>query len=297
MAKRDYYDVLGVPRDANEGEIKRAFRELARRYHPDVNADDTAAEGRFKEINEAYAVLSDERARGRYDRYGHDAAQRPAAPSTGFGTVVDAVDDLIGDILKRRRERKRGSDLRYTLELTVKEAALGCSKTIRVPDHKGTEQIFTVAIPGATEEGAVKTLRGEGAPGKAGGTAGDLHVHIRIRDDGVFRIEGRDIWCELPISFPQAALGAVIEVPTIEGPVRMRIPEGTQSGAVFRIRGKGGATRTSRGDQLVRVIVETPRALSQQQRELLERFAADGGDPIVHPSRARFLDKVKGFLS
>lgn len=297
MAKRDYYEVLGVPRDASEAEIKRAFRELARRYHPDVNADDSAAEGRFKEINEAYATLSDDRTRGRYDRYGHVGANRSPAPSSGFGSVVDAVDDLIGDILKRRRERRRGTDLRYTLELTVKEAALGCSKTIEVPDQMGVPQVFTVAIPGGTSEGTIRTLRGEGERGKEGGSPGDLHVHIRIREEAVFRMEGSDVWCEVPISFPQAALGAVIDVPTIDGSVRMRIPEGTQSGSVFRVRGKGGATRVGRGDQLVRVVIETPTSLTPKQRGLLEQFALDSGDPIVHPQRAKFLDKVKEFLS
>ena len=300
--KRDYYDVLGVERAADEADLKRAFRELARKYHPDIN-DSDEAEGRFKEANEAYAVLSDAKARARYDKYGHSGIERDDA-STGFGAVVDAFDDIIGDILRRRRKKKRGRDLRYTLELTFEEAAFGCTKTIRIPDPSvggaATEREFTVNIPSGTKEGAVKMMRGEGEGGRGGASPGDLHVIVRISQHSVFRREGNEVWCDVPISFPQAALGAVVDVPTLDGKVRMRIPEGTQSGRVFRIREKGiprGAGKNAqRGDQLVRVILETPTGLNRRQRELLEAFANVTGDAIAHPQKKGFLDKVRGLF-
>lgn len=300
--KRDYYDVLGVDRDADESDLKRAFRELARKFHPDINSSDEA-EGRFKEANEAYAVLSDEKSRARYDKYGHSGVNREEATS-GFGAVVDAFDDIIGDILRRRKQKKRGRDLRYTLELTFEEAAFGCTKTIRIPDTRsgsaGREREFTVNIPAATKEGAVKMLRGEGERGRGGGGAGDLHVILRIKQHPVFRREGAEVWCDVPISFPQAALGAVIDVPTLDGKVRMRVPEGTQSGRVFRIRQKGlprGSSKNAqRGDQLVKVVVETPTGLNKRQRELLESFANETGDAIAHPQKKGFLDKVRGLF-
>lgn len=300
--KRDYYDVLGVDRDAEDADLKRAFRDMARKYHPDIN-DSDEAEGRFKEANEAYAVLSDAKSRARYDKYGHSGINREES-SSGFGAVVDAFDDIIGDILRRRRQKKRGRDLRYTLELTFEEAARGCTKTIRIPDSRGGstggEREFTVNIPPATKEGAVKMLRGEGERGRGGGAPGDLHVILRIKQHPVFRREGSEVWCDVPISFPQAALGAVIDVPTLDGKVRMRVPEGTQSHRVFRIRQKGLPRGTGknaqRGDQLVKVIVETPTGLNKRQRELLETFANESGDAVAHPQKKGFLDKVRGLF-
>jgi molecular chaperone DnaJ len=302
--KRDYYEVLGVDREATDAELKRAFRELARKYHPDINPGDERAEDRFKEANEAYAVLSDARTRSRYDRHGFSAVGGAEGPQSGFGSVVDAFDDIIGDILRRRKQRKRGRDLRYTLELSFEEAAFGCEKTIRIPDPQGAEATgkprereFSVSIPPGTREGAVKMLRGEGERGKGGAAPGDLHVIVRVVEHPMFRREGHDVWCEVPVSFPQAALGTVVEVPTLDGKVRMRVPEGTQSGRVFRIRGRGiprSASRGAvRGDQLVRVTVETPTNLSERQRELLEAFAEDGGEGVAHPQKKGFLDKLR----
>ncbi len=302
--KRDYYEVLGVDRKADDAELKRAFREMARKYHPDVNPSHSA-EDRFKEANEAYAVLSDPKARARYDRYGFAGVGGGGGDSqgSGFGAVVDAFDDIIGDILRRRRQKKVGRDLRYTLEISFEEAAFGCSKTIRIPHPSAgnhdprAEKEFTVKIPPGTKEGAVKMIRGEGEPGRGGANPGDLHVIVRIKDHPVFRREEHDVWCEVPVSFPQAALGAVIDVPTLDGKVRMRVPAGTQSGRVFRIRGKGVPRTTSlsgvRGDQLVRVTVETPTGLTDRQRQLLEEFANVSGDSVAHPQKKGFLDKVK----
>lgn len=300
--KRDYYDVLGVAKDADDAELKRAFRELARKYHPDINTGDDA-EDRFKEANEAYAVLSDPKSRARYDRFGHAGIDGGGdQPSSGFGAVVDAFEDVIGDIIRRRRARKRGRDLRYTLELTFEEAAFGCTKKIEVPDPRdgGGERrnrTFTVSIAPGTKEGAVKMIKGEGERGKSGGAAGDLHVYVRVKEHPVFSREGSDVWCEVPISFAQAALGAVVEIPTLDGKVKMRIPEATQSGRVFRIRNKGiPRSGNNRGDHKVRVIVETPNGLTPRQRELLEQFADASGESVAHPQKKGFLDKVKALF-
>ena len=309
--KRDYYEILGVDRNADDAEIKRAFRELARKYHPDVNQGDTAAEDRFKEANEAYAVLSDSKTRARYDRFGHSAVQGVGDPgTTGFSTVVDAVDDILGDIIgeawRKRKQRKRGRDLRYTLEVSLEEAIFGCKKSISVPGPRsadgtsGPERKFTVSLAPGTKEGAVKTIKGEGEPGRSGGAPGDLCVLIRITEHALFRREGNDIWCEVPVSFPQAALGDTIDVPTIDAKVRMRIPKGTQSGRVFRLRNKGvprGPGRGGlRGDQLVKVIVETPTGLTERQRELLKEFAEESGESLAHPQKKTFLDKLEELL-
>jgi len=303
--KRDYYEVLGVSRDADEVELKRAFRELARRYHPDMNSSDANAEDKFKEANEAYGVLSDPKLRTRYDRWGHGGIDRDmAAQATGVGSVVEAVEEMLGE-WRRRRKRKNGRDLRYTLELTFEEAALGCTKTIQVPRGAPADRAagrpprkeeFTVTVPPGSREGALKTLRGEGEPGEQGGPPGDLVVIVRIAEHPIFRREGDDVWCDVPISFTQAALGAVIDVPTVEGKVKMRIPEGTQSGRVFRMRGRGApraGDKDRRGDQLVKVQVETPSGLTARQRQLLEEFARISGETIAHPRRKGFLDRVK----
>lgn len=301
-AKSDYYEVLGVEQSADDAELKRAYRELARKYHPDLNSS-PAAEEKFKKANEAYAVLSDARARARYDRYGHSAVE---GDGVGFGSVVDAFDDLLGDILRRRRQKKRGRDLRYTLEIELQDAAFGCEKTIKIPDTRRTEdgadgprvfRTFTVAVPAGTRDAAVRLIKGEGEPGRGGGGNGDLNVIIRVKDHPMFRREGFDILCEVPVSFPQAALGSLVDVPTLDGKVRMRIPEGTQSGRVFRMRNRGmprtAAKGGPRGDQLVTVVVETPTGMSERQRELLQQFSADSGEPLAHPQKRGFVDKLR----
>lgn len=299
--KRDYYEVLGVHRDADASELKRAFRELARRYHPDVNPGDRVSEDRFKEANEAYAVLSDERARARYDRHGFAGVGQASDGAPGFGSVVDIFDDLIGDVLRRRKQRRRGRDLRYTLEVSFEEAAFGCEKTIRIPGARGDEREFTVTIPPGTKEGTIRRMRGEGESGEGKGPPGDLHVIVRIAEHPVFSRDGHDVWCEVPISFAQAALGGAISVPTLDGKVRMRIPEGTQSGRVFRMRGKGipraAGKNAPRGDQFVRAVVETPTQLSERQRELLQAFADASGDGNAHPQTRGFLDKLRSLFA
>jgi molecular chaperone DnaJ len=305
--KRDYYEVLEVPRDATDAELKRAFRELARKYHPDINPSRTA-EDKFKEANEAYAILSDPRDRARYDRYGFagvSGAGGQGGVPPGFQNVKNVIDDLLNDVLRRRQQKKqkqRGRDLRYTLEVTLEEIVRGCTKSISIPGKDGAPaKEFEVVIAPGTEEGALRTIRGEGQKGDEGGTTGDLCVIVRIAEHPVFERKGSDLQCEVPVTFPQAALGAMVEVPTVEGMVKMKIPEGTQSGRVFRIRGRGiqkpGKKAGERGDQLVRVVVETPTRLSERQRQLLEDFAADAGQELAYPQQRGFLDKLRDFLS
>lgn len=295
--KRDYYVVLGVSRDTSELEIKRAFRELARKYHPDVNADDAGE--KFREINEAYAVLSDKDSRARYDRWGH-----PDDGSSGFAAVVDAAQDIINDVFRRRKAKAKGKDIRYTLEVSFEEAAFGVSKTITLPDPSTSRaRELTVVIPAGMKEGTVKTIKGEGEMGKGGATNGDLHVQIRIADHGVFKRDGLDVRSELTITFAQAALGDVLEVPTLDGDVKMRIPPGTQPGGVMRLRGKGvpqSAGKTApRGDHLVTVQVEVPTELTARQRELIEELGKSSGQSpggAAPAGKRRLLDRVRSLL-
>ncbi len=300
--RRDYYDVLGLAKDATDADIKRAYRELARTYHPDLNPQGA---DRFKEINEAYAVLCDKDRRARYDRWGHEGDGGGAG---GIGSVMDAVEDVLGDVLRRRKGKLRGRDLRYTLEVDFRDAAFGTSKTIHIPDGPAGDasgsptrtREFQVVIPAGTREGSVKMIKGEGEPGRNGGQPGDLHVIVRVKEHPLWKREGFDVWCEVPITFPQAALGAVIDVPTLDGNVRMRIPEGSQSGRVFRIRGRGvpraAGKSAPRGDHLVKVFVEVPSQLTARQRELIEELATVAGEERAHPQKKSFLDRVRSLL-
>jgi molecular chaperone DnaJ len=306
--KRDYYEVLGVRRDADELELKRAFRELARKFHPDVNPGQHA-EDRFKEANEAYAVLSEPQSRARYDRHGFAGVGMAEAGGAagGFGTVAHAVDEIFGDLLRRRKAKRRGRDLRYTLEVSFAEAALGCVKSIEVSLSGETgatatpKKSFEVVIPPGTKDGAVRMIRGEGEAGKNGAGTGDLHVIVRVASHPMFRREGYDVWCEVPITFAQAALGAVVEVPTLDGVVKMRIPAGVQSGRVFRMAGKGIPRTPSaagpRGDQRVKVSLETPTSLTPRQRELFEELARTTGEaPMSHPKKQGFVDRLRSLF-
>ncbi len=295
--KRDYYVELGVSRDVSELEIKRAFRELARKYHPDVNSEDGGE--RFREINEAYAVLSDKDARARYDRWGH-----PDDGSSGFSAVVDAAQDIINDVFRRRKTKAKGKDIRYTLEVTFEEAAFGASKTITLPDPSTSRaRELTIVIPAGMKEGTVKTLKGEGEQGKGGAANGDLHVQIRIAEHRVFTRDGLDVKSELTITFAQAALGDVVEVPTLDGDVKMWIPPGTQPGGVMRLRGKGvpqaAGKAAPRGDHLVTVQVVVPTELTPRQRELIEELGRSEGQAVgavVPAGKKRLLDRVRSLL-
>ncbi|HET9986992.1 MAG TPA: J domain-containing protein [Kofleriaceae bacterium] len=302
--KRDYYVVLGITKDASEADVKRAFRELARKHHPDVNPED-AGEA-FREINEAYAVLSNRDSRARYDRWGHPGEDN----SSGLGAVVDAAQDMFNEILRRRRGKQKGADTRYTLEVTFEEAAFGTEKTITIPAAgQGPGQTLSakpreikIVVPTGTKDGATKVVKGEGEPGKLGSQAGDLQVSIRVAEHPKFRRDGLDVHSDYTITFAQAALGAVLDLPTLDGDVKMRIPEGTQPGRAFRIRGRGipqaSGKNAPRGDHLVHVQVEVPTELTQKQRELIEELARASGEEtaVATAPKKRLLDRVRSLL-
>lgn len=295
--KRDYYVVLGVERTATETEIKRAFRELARKHHPDVAVVGDDGE-RFREINEAYAVLSDKDSRARYDRWGH-----ADEGGSGLSAVVDAAQEIINDVFRRRRGKQKGKDLRYTLEVTFEEAAFGTSKPIAIPATPETgkgREVSVVVAPGV-KDGTLKTFRGEGEPGKGGAAAGDLIVMIRVAEHATFTRDNNDVRSEHVISFATAALGGVIDVVTLDGPVKMRIPDGTQPGRVFRIRGRGipqaAGKNAPRGDHLVSVQVEVPTSLTPRQRELIEELARTTNTELAPAApRKGLLDRVRSLL-
>jgi molecular chaperone DnaJ len=358
-AKRDYYEILGVDRNADADGLKKAFRKMAMQYHPDRNPGDKAAEESFKEASEAYEILSDAERRARYDRFGHQGLEGFSAQSYGAVNFNDIFGEIFGDIFGggRRRGRSRGQDLRYNLEIAFEEAAFGSEVKVKIPRPKRCEEcagtgskskqlrtcptcggagevrftqgFFAVArpcsqcngsgkvvsdpcrvckgsgttdsitelsvkIPPGVDTGTRVRLSGEGEPGENGGPPGDLYVVVHVREHPLFHREESEVLCEVPISVVQAALGAHIEVPTLDGMVKMRIPEGTQSGKVFRLKGKGipFLHGGGRGDQHVRVLVETPQNLSAKQRELLEQFAEAAGES-VNPQATSFFRKVK----
>jgi molecular chaperone DnaJ len=360
VSKRDLYEVLGVDRSADEDAIKKAFRKLALKYHPDRNPGDKQAEAKFREASEAYRILAEPAQRAKYDRFGHAAFDTGAA---GFDFSASGFEDLFGDIFGEffgasgRRGgggRRRGEDLSYNLEIEFEEAAFGCDKTISIPravpceDCKGTggkngaaptrcpacrgagqvrfqQGFFSIAktcgqcsgrgqivknpcdtctgsgrvrkqhslqvkVPGGVDTGTRLKLRGEGEP--ASGGTGDLYVVISVREHELFHREGNDVLCEMHVGFPQVALGAEVDVPTLDGNVKLKIPSGTQSGSVFRLRGKGvpDLHGYGRGDHRIRVVVDTPKKLSARQRELLEEFAQLSGQETQPKG---FLDKVR----
>ena len=367
--KRDYYEVLGVPRGAGEDDLKKAYRRLAIQFHPDRNPGDKHAEESFKELNEAYQVLSDPERRAQYDRYGHAAFQ--GAQGGGFSGFdftqgfEEVFSDIFGDFFgtgrgRSRSRTRRGDDLRYDLEIEFEEAARGAEKVVKFqrlancdacdgsrarggaggvrtcPNCRGTGQVRTqqgffsiattcgqcrgegsiiadpcpkcqgqgrirkpqsisVKIPAGVDNGSRLKLRGEGEAGFAGGPQGDLYVVIHVREHSMFARQDNDVVIEVPVSFPQAALGAEIEVPTLEGKVKLKIPSATQSGKVFRLKGKGivDLHGYGRGDQLVKILIETPRRLTARQRELLEEFAKLSGEDVNHPMAKGFVDKLK----
>jgi molecular chaperone DnaJ len=367
--KRDYYEVLGASRNASVEDIKKAYRRMAMKYHPDRNPGDKSAEERFKEATEAYQVLSDPQRRSQYDRFGHAAFDQGA----GFGGFdfsaagfEDVFSDIFGDFFGAGRGRgrtraRRGEDLRYDLRIRFEEAIFGAEKVISVPrlanceacDGKGTkggaarttcpschgngqirfqQGFFTIAktcgqcngagtiikdpcrtcggsgvvqktqalnikVPAGVDAGSRLKLRSEGEAGRNGGPPGDLYVVIDVEEHPLFTRRENDIVCEVPVSFPHAALGAEIDVPTLDGKLKMKVPAGTQSGTVFRLKGRGAPTLrgSGRGDELVQIIVEVPRKLTNRQRELLEEFARDAGEE-VNPLSKGFFDKVKEML-
>ena len=370
MAKRDYYEVLGVGRNASPDELKSAFRRLAREYHPDVNKS-ADAEERFKELNEAYAVLSDGEKRSVYDRYGHEGLSGMGG-MPDFTTVdfSDIFEDLFGfgfgrSSTRSRNRPRRGADLSYTVSLTFEEAVFGVEREIEVtrdevcgtcrgsgaepgtspvrcstcngagevrtvrqtllgsmvqvttcPACQGKGEVIstpcstcrgrglerktikkTVSIPAGVDNGNQIRLAGEGQPGSNGGPHGNLYLEVEVKEHKYFRRRKNDIFLDVNINIAQAALGADIEVPTLEGNVRLSIPSGTQSGKTFRLRNKGVPFLRSsgRGDQMVVVNVEVPTRLSKEQRDLFEQLAKTLGSDVL-PQERSFLDRLKEVL-
>ncbi len=372
MAKRDYYDVLGVNRDANDEAIKKAYRKLAMKHHPDRNPEDKGSEEKFKEAKEAYEVLSDSQKRGAYDRYGHAGVDHSAAAAgagAGFTSFSDAFGDIFGDIFGNARGGRssvyRGADLRYNLEITLEQAAHGTDTKIRIPTYEncdtchgngakpgtqpktcptcnghgqvrlqqgffsiqqtcpkchGTGKVIadpcptchgagrvkkqktlSVKIPAGVDEGDRIRLAGEGEPGVNGGPPGDLYVQMQVKPHAVFQRDHDDLHCEMPISFATAALGGEIEIPTLDGSAKIKVPAESQSGKVFRLRGKGikGVRSHAHGDLLCHVVIETPVNLTERQKELLREFeTVTQSDRERHNPRAKsWMDKVKEFFA
>ncbi|MDH3419053.1 MAG: molecular chaperone DnaJ [Gammaproteobacteria bacterium] len=370
MAKRDYYEVLGCGKEAPQADIKKAYRRLAMKHHPDRNPDDADAEAKFKEAKEAYEVLSDEQKRRAYDQFGHagvDAGQSGG----GFGGA-DAFSDMFGDVFgdifgggrRTRSQVFRGADLRYELELTLEQAVTGESINIDVPtqvecgrcDGVGAEpgttptpcstcggagqvrvqqgffsiqqtcpackgvgttvqdpcsecagrgrvrkvKTLAVKVPAGVDSGDRIRLAGEGEAGRNGGPPGDLYVDIIAKAHPIFERDGQNLRCEVPIGFAAAALGSSVEVPTLDGQVMLKIPPETQSGRVFRVRGKGvrSVRATGVGDLYCRVQVETPVKLTDEQKSLLEQFdeAVQAGGDRHSPRSRTWLDSVKAFF-
>ncbi len=371
MAKRDYYEVLGVERGVSEAELKKAYRRLAMKHHPDRNPDDKASEEKFKEANEAYEVLSDAAKRSAYDQYGHAGVDPQMGGGAGPGGAN--FSDIFGDVFSdffggggrggSRGGAQRGSDLRYTLELDLEEAVRGTTVTIRVPTlvnckpcdgsgaKKGTTPVtcttcggigqvrmqqgffsvqqtcprchctgkmitdpcnschgqgrveehktLSVKVPAGVDTGDRIRLSGEGEAGAMGGPPGDLYVVVNVREHAIFQRDGKHLYCEVPISFADAALGGELEVPTLDGRVKLKIPEGTQTGKLFRLRGKGVAPVRGggAGDLMCRVAVETPVNLGRRQRELLEEFRKSlEGDSSHSPKANGWFEGVKRFF-
>jgi len=289
--EKDYYATLGVSKDASEKEIKKAFRKLAREFHPDNNPNDAVAEARFKEINEAYEILSDPEERKEYDHVrevgyfvGDPGGQQQyvrvedlfggaggAGPTAGggFQDLFGGLGDLFGQGSRRQQPRPRaGRDLQTDLSLTFHEALAGVTKTVNVNGRK-----VKVKVPQGITDGAKVRVAGKGEPGTNGGPAGDLYARIHVSPHPVFGRSGkRDLTLTVPVTFTEAALGAVVEVPTLDGTTKIRIPAGTQSGTTMRVRGKGVTTPKGTGDLLVTIQVTVPKDLSPEQRETLEAF-------------------------
>jgi len=375
--KKDYYDILGVSRDADQKEIKKAYRKLAKKYHPDMNdGDNEKAAEKFKEISEAYEILSDEDKRARYDQYGHSGINQDDFnfedfAGGGFGGFDDIFDMFFGGGARGRssrgaqRRQKQGSNLQYKLEIDFEEAAFGAKKEITIPRKEtcdkckgsgakpgsetrtcpqcngrgqirsskqtpfgqftqsrtcsrceGTGEIvtepcpqcdgqgmvrrhrnITVDIPAGVKDGNKLRLSGEGGAGEGSAPSGDLYVIIKVREHEIFDREGDDIYCEVPISIVQAALGDEIKVPTLDGKVKFNIPEGTQPGQSFRLKNKGiqHLNGYGRGDLYIKPKIAVPQDLNDEQKELLMKFAEISGEEI-NPKEKSFMNKVRKAL-
>jgi molecular chaperone DnaJ len=328
VAKKDFYATLNVSRNATPDEIKKSYRKLAMKYHPDKSPGDKKAEEKFKEMTEAYEVLSDPKKREMYDQFGFAGAnpgfggsgpgqggfnQGPTGGfggfGGGFGDRTESFNDIFGDIFGdmfsgprpgpgRPGRRQKGADLRYTLNISFEDSALGTEKTIsflRSRSGKEENARLSVKVPAGVNQGQRLKLSGEGDSGSHGGGNGDLYVIVNIQEHPFFKREGDDVILDLPVHFLDAILGSNVEVPTLSNKVSLKIPEGTHSGQVFRLKGRGfphvGGFGT--GDMLVRVLVDTPEQLSARQKELLEELAKSASDT---PQVKAFKEKVQNLL-
>jgi len=371
MSKRDYYEVIGASKSDDAKAIKRAYRKLAMKYHPDRNPDDKEAEHKFKEATEAYEILSDESKRQAYDQYGHAGVDPQAGGfggGGGNGNFGDIFGDVFGDIFGgggrggQRNGPQRGSDLKYNLELTLEQAVKGAEVKIRVPTlnecdtchgsgakdgskpvtcntcHgqgqvrmqqgffsvqqacptcrgqgsiikdpcyscngqgvKESTKTLNVKVPAGVDNGDRIRLTGEGEAGARGGPKGDLYVETHIKSHAIFERDGRNLYCDVPISIADAALGGEIEVPTLDGRVKLKIPAETQSGKLFRMRGKGVVPIRggSTGDLLCRVMVETPVKLNEEQKDILRQFQASLKGEKHSPKKKNWFENVKTFF-
>ncbi|MDP6832031.1 MAG: molecular chaperone DnaJ [Alphaproteobacteria bacterium] len=367
MAEQDFYELLGVDRQASQNDLKKAYRKLAMKYHPDRNQGDAEAEAKFKEVSEAYDILSDEEKRDAYDRFGHAAFQGGGGGGFegGFGSsFADVFDDLFGEFMGGGRQQRggnnRGADLRYNMDITLEEAFNGKTSKITIPTTsvcdgcEGTgaeagsqpstcatcqghgkvraqsgfftiertcpncggvgrvisnpckscsgagrvekDKTLSVNIPKGVEDGTRIRLSGEGEAGLRGGPPGDLYIFLSLQPHEVFQRDGAHIYCRVPIAMTTAALGGDIDVPTLDGGrVAVSLPEGTQTGRQFRLRGKGMPHMRGRGqgDMYVQTMVETPVNLSNEQKELLAQFQASLGDGGTSPESEGFFKKAK----
>ena len=290
MAKKDYYKILGVSRDAKADEIKKAYRKLARQHHPDVNPGNKAAEEKFKDISEAFDVLSDEKKRAIFDRFGYYSDQIPpeaATASDGAGFDFSHFDtsnfqDIFSDIFSNLRGRgsqvyaqpERGADLEYSVSISFDEAMRGTTLNVEIERDKGRDKI-AVKIPAGVDTGSRIRVAGKGNAGMYGGTAGDLYIITNVGSHPYFKRKGDNIHCTIPITVPEAALGAKIEVPTIDGKARLRIPPGTQSGQQFRLKERGVPSLRgggARGDQYVETKIVLPKVISEETKALLHEW-------------------------
>ncbi|MBT9612545.1 MAG: molecular chaperone DnaJ [Burkholderiales bacterium] len=369
MTKRDFYEVLGVNRDASDDDIKKAYRKLAMKHHPDRNPDSKESEDKFKEAKLAYEILSDANKRAQYDQFGHAGMEAGAGGGQGFGNFADAFSDIFGDIFggaagggRQRTNVYRGADLRYNIDISLEDAARGNETKIRIPTMEACEtcsgtgakagtapttctmcgghgqvrmqqgffsiqqtcptchgsgkmitdpcdtchgagrvkkhKTLSVKIPAGVDEGDRIRLTGEGEAGINGGPPGDLYVVIQLREHPVFKRDHDDLHCEMPISFTAAALGGDVEIPTLDGHAKIKIAEETQTGKVFRLRGKGikGVRSQTHGDLYCHVVVETPVNLSARQKELLRELENLSQGEDNNPRAKGWLDKVKEFF-